>query len=308
MNRRQMKDIAAAALLAVATAAFVGADGNETKTAALLAKLRQAIGGEDKLAAVKRLTLEADMRRVLQGEGSQPGPDMSGDIRIDIGGPSQYLFVDSFSPMPGLPPISIGSAIDGEAQWSEPLSAPFGPVMIRIAGSDPAQLRGRLEKDLTRLSIALLAGSGVPGVEFRYGGVAKSDDGNAEVLEVKGPGGFEGSLYLDERTARPLMLVYQEAARQMTMRREGPGAHRAASGHTEIAGPGSDGHGVTPGVHEGTPGMKEARMFFSEYKTANGISFPHSITLKVQDGQAEEWTVQKVKVNPVFGADHFKKR
>ncbi|MBK5255423.1 MAG: hypothetical protein JJE39_05270 [Vicinamibacteria bacterium] len=308
MKKRQIQDIAAAALLALATAGFVGADGNETKTAALLARLRQALGGEDKLAAVKGLTVEADMRRVLPGEGSQPGSDMSGDIKLDIGGPSHYLFVDSFSPMPGFPPISIGSAIDGEAQWSGPLSAPSGPVMIRTAGSDPTQLRPRLEKDLTRLSIALLSGSGVPGIEFKYGGIVESPDGRAEVLEVKGPGGFEGSLYLDEKTARPMMIVYQEAARRMTMRREGPGARPIAAGHTDIAAPSSGSHEGNPGAPSGTAEMKEARMFLSDYKTANGISFPHAITIKVQDGQTEEWTVQKVKINPAFGADHFKKR
>jgi hypothetical protein len=28
----------------------------------------------------------------------------------------------------------------------------------------------------------------------------------------------------------------------------------------------------------------------------------------VQDGPTEEWTVQKIKLNPAFAADHFKKR
>jgi hypothetical protein len=308
MNKRQIQDLAAAALLTLATAGLVGANGADGKTEALLARLRQALGGEEKLAAVKALTLEADLRRILPGEGSQPGPDLSGEIKVDIGGPSSYLFVDSFSPMPGLPPISIGSAIDGATQWSGPLSAPSGPVMIRTGGSDPSQLRARLEKDLTRLSVALLAGSGVPGIEFRYAGVAESPDGKAEILEVTGPGGFKGSLYLDEATARPLMLVYKEAPRRMQVRRQTRETESAGAGENGVGGAGPAGHEGIPGVPSGAPEMKEARMFLSDHRTEGGLSFPHAITVEVEGGQTEEWTVQKIRINPAFGTDHFKKR
>ena len=56
------------------------------------------------------------------------------------------------------------------------------------------------------------------------------------------------------------------------------------------------------------PELKEAQMFLSDYKSEGGVSLPRSITIKVQDGPTEEWTVQKIKLNPAFGADHFKKR
>ena len=300
MQRRQLQDIAAAALFAAATAGFVGAEGNDAKAASLLAKLRQNLGGEARLASIKGLSFEADMRRVLPGEGSEPGPEMSGDIRFDIADPRHYLYVDSFSPMPGMPPISIGSALDGDAQWSGPISAPMGGVMIRTEGnSDQARLRARLEKDMTRLSVALLAGSNLQGVEFTYAGPAESPDGKAEVLEVKGPGDFKGKLFLDEKTARPMMLVYQEVPRRMAMRRGGPGGPPpSADGH------GGDGATTPPPA----PELKEAQMFLSDYKSENGVSFPRAVTIKVQDGPTEEWTVQKIKLNPAFPADHFKKR
>jgi len=300
MRKRQIQDIAAAALFAVATAGLVGAEGTDTKAAALLAKLRQSLGGDAKLALVKGLSFEADMRRVLPGEGNEPGPEMSGDIKFDLADAKHYLYVDSFSPMPGMPPVSIGSALDGEAQWSGPISAPMGGVMIRADGGDPTRLRARLEKDMTRLSVALLAGSNLPGVEFTYGGPAESPDGKAEVLDVKGPGDFKGKLFLDQKTSRPMMLVYQEVPRRMAMRRGGPGS----------APPGASGHGTdgTSPAAPIAPELKEAQMFLSDYKTEDGVSLPRSITIKVQDGPTEEWTVQKIKLNPAFGADHFKKR
>lgn len=304
MKKRQIQDIATAAFLAVATTGLVGAEGADAKAAALVAKLRQTLGGEAKLDAVKSFSFEADMRRVLPGEGSEPGPEMSGEIKFDIADPKHYLYVDSFSPMAGMPPISIGSALDGEAQWTGPISAPMGGVMIRTeGGSDPARLRARLEKDLTRLSIALLAGANIPGVEFTYAGPAESPDGRAEVLDVKGPGDFKGKLFLDEKTARPMMLVYQEVPRRMVTRRGGPDAGASAS-----AGHGGDGAGAGPGAAGGSAELKQAQMFLADYKSEGGVSFPHSVTIKVQDGPTEEWTVRKIKVNPAFGADYFKKR
>jgi hypothetical protein len=304
MQRRQIQDILAAALLAAATTGLVGAEGTDAKATALLGRLREALGGETKLAAVKGLSFAADMRRVLPGEGTQPGPEMSGEVSFDISDPKHYLFVDSFSPMPGMPPISIGSALDGETQWSGMMSAPTMGMMIRAGGGDdPVRLRARLEKDLARLSVALLAGSNLPGVEFTYGGVAESPDGKAEVLNVKGPGNFSGKLFLDEKTARPMMLVYQEVPRRMQVRRESAGGPPPSAASNDPHGGGA----VTPAAPP-APEMKEAQMFLSDYKTEGGISLPRSITIKVQDGQTEEWSVQKVKLNPAFGADHFKKR
>ena len=299
MHKRQIQDITAAALLAIATTGLVGAEGNDAKAAALLGKLRQALGGP-KLASVTSLSFEADMRRVLPGEGKEPGPETSGDVKFDMADANHYLYVDSFSPMPGMPPISIGSALDGETQWSAPISAPMGGMVIRADGGDPTRLRARLEKDMTRLSVALLAGSNLPGVEFTYAGPAESPEGKAEVLEVKGPGDFKGKLFLDEKTSRPMMLVYQEIPRRMAVRRDGPGAPP----------PTADAHGGgganAPGA-DGAPKMKEAQMFLADYKTENGVSLPRAITIKVQDGATEEWTVQKIRINPTFGADHFKK-
>ncbi len=302
MKKRQLADLAAAAFLAIGAAGLVGAEGADSKTTALLAKLRQSLGGEAKLASVKSLSLEADMRRVLPGQGAEPGPEMSGDIKIDIGDPSHYLFVDSFSPMAGMPLISIGSGLDGETSWSAPLSPPSGPVMIRTAGGDPAQLRARLERDLTRIYVALLAGGGRAGIEFTYGGGAESPDGRAQILEVKGPGDFKGKLFLDEKTARPMMIVYPEAARRMVMQRSGRGSAPPPEGHGE----GAAASGPAPPSL--SPELKEARMFLADYKSEGGVSFPHSITIKVQEGITEEWTVQNIKVNPAFGPDYFKKR
>ncbi len=300
MKKRQIQDIIAAALLAIGTTGIVGAEGADAKAAALLAKLRQAIGGEAKLASLKGLSLQADMRRVMPGEGSEPGPEMSGEVTLDFADGKRYLFIDSFSPMPGMPPISIGSAINGDDQWTGPVSAPMAGVMLRTEGSnDPGRLRTRIEKDMTRLSIALLAGSNVPGVAFTYGGFAESPEGRAEVLDVAGPGGFKGKLFLDEKTARPMMLQYLEVPRRMAMRRGGPGAP-PPGGHGDPA--------PATGAAAPAPELKEAQMFLSDYKTEDGISLPRSVTIKVQDGPTEEWTVQKIKLNPVFGADHFKKR
>jgi hypothetical protein len=56
---------------------------------------------------------------------------MAGEISFDIADPSHYLFIDSFSPMAGMPLISIGSALDGDTPWTGPVSAPTAGIMLR---------------------------------------------------------------------------------------------------------------------------------------------------------------------------------
>ena len=96
------------------------------------------------------------------------------------------------------------------------------------------------------------------------------------------------------------MLVYETAAPRMVLRRGHDSAPAAGGGH------GGGSPAPSPAGAAG-PELKEAQMFLSDYKTEDGLALPRLITIKVQDGPTEEWKVQKIKLNPTFSADHFKK-
>jgi len=57
----------------------------------VLAAARQALGGEDALAAVHSLSLEGQLRRRIAGEDGEQ--EMSGDVRVDSLLPDRYLRV-----------------------------------------------------------------------------------------------------------------------------------------------------------------------------------------------------------------------
>ena len=273
---------------------LAAAGAAEENLPGLVKSVRAALGGEAKIASVQGLSIVADMRRILPGEGGQPGPEMSGEVRLDIGQPGQYFFVDSFSPMPGMPPIEIGYGLDAGEPWSATLKTPGGHVMIRAGGSgDPAALKTRLDRDSSRLAVAFLAGAR-PGLTFKDGGEAESPEGKARVLEVAGPSGFASRLLVDAKSQRPMMMLYKEPQRRMVMQRGAPPEARS-------------GDGAAPAPPPPAPPV-DARLFLSEFKKVDGVEFPHRLLMEVEGGQTEEWTVREIKVNPKFSEGHFKKR
>src|SRR5688572_12275900 len=76
------------ALLAAALAAspaMAQAPANDTvKGAALMAEARKALGGEDKLAAVKRLEVKAEFTQVTANQ------TVDGDVTMMLEGPDKY--------------------------------------------------------------------------------------------------------------------------------------------------------------------------------------------------------------------------
>jgi len=48
-------------------------------------------------------------------------------------------------------------------------------------------------------------------------------------------------------------------------------------------------------------------MHLAEYKTVNGIKFPHLITRGASGETNEEWVIKGFKVNPNFKANTFTK-
>lgn len=285
-------------LILAATSAATGvvrATGAEDDVVALVKSVRSAIGGEAKVASVQGLSIVADMRRILPSQDGQPGPEMSGEVRIDVGQPGQYFFVDAFSPMAGMPPIEVGSGLDAGEPWTATLKTPGPHVMIRAGGSgDPAALKTRLDRESSRVALAFLAGAR-PGFTFKDAGEAESPDGKARVLDVAGPSGFATRMLVDAKSSRPIMLLYKEMPRRVMMQRGAPGGDARPNGDNPPPTP-------TPGA------LADARVFLSEFKKVDGIEFPHRVLIEVDGGQTEEWTVREIKVNPKFSDGHFKKR
>ena len=84
-----------------------------TKGAALLAEARKAVGGEDKLAAIKRLQVKGEMRR---GQGAIT---LEGDSEIFIELPDKFRRNESLTLGPGGPGVDRVEVLNGNDAWEE---------------------------------------------------------------------------------------------------------------------------------------------------------------------------------------------
>ena len=97
----------------VVAAVSVAQTQDTTKGAALLAEARKAVGGEDKLAAIKRLQVKGEMRR---GQGAVT---LEGDSEIFIELPDKFRRNESLTLGPGGPGIDRVEVLNGNDAWEE---------------------------------------------------------------------------------------------------------------------------------------------------------------------------------------------
>lgn len=307
----------------------------DARAAAVIAAVRSALGGEQKLAAVQRLSLRADYRRemsagpmgggggnmvvMMSGPGgrgeARDGGQATGKIEIDLSLPDKYLKADigasGFA-------LTRTEGFEGSRPFLELVgNSPGMRVHADNPASDPARAAAALQRtrtDLARLMLGLV-GSPQPGfaVTYTYGGQAESPDGKADVIDIAGPDNFKVRLFVDVATHQPLMLTFMEPEPRLVMRtmasRDGASRQPPRPGGTRIE--------LTPEQQaelekqrqeaEAKPAkMIEYQLYFSDYRDVDGVSLPHRIARGTGGKTTEEWEVTRYEINPTFKADRFK--
>ncbi|MET0212797.1 MAG: hypothetical protein ABW292_07340 [Vicinamibacterales bacterium] len=259
MWKASWKSVAALALVA---AAYCGAHAHaqaDAKATAVIANVRKALGGEQKIAGMKGLSLRADYRRelsagasgggtmtvVMMGGGSAGGSQQTnGKIEIDLALPDKYLRSDIGSAAFGM---TRTEGFDATRPFLEVVpNSPGMRIQTDNPASDPARAKLALQRsqsDLARLFLGLTGGT-QPGftATYAYGGQAESPDGKADIIDVTGPGDFKVRMYVDVETHLPLMLTYIEPEPRMVMRTMSGDGGRGGSA-TAVAPPGVASHG-----------------------------------------------------------------
>ena len=283
----------------------------------VLKQLRNALGGEAKLAAVKTLTAEGTYRRVM-GEN-----EMSGDLELHLVLPDKFQRIEQFSLPTGMPGPRIATTLNGSEAWMGPLGPVPGGMMFRFGGPGGPGGQGgpggpggqgqrfdplpRVRAEYWRTALALLPGTpATSGLTLTYVGKAESPDGQAEVLEAKGEGNFVARLFVNADSKLPLMLSFmdRDPARMMQrfQRREGesPEAARARLEEErkkrEAEGP------------PAPPPMVEMSWFFADHKKVDGVMLPHRITQQTGDKPVQEWEIKKFKINAPVDLEQFKRK
>lgn len=303
-----------------------------TLAQSILSESRKAIGGEDKLAAIKTLEIKGIARR------GATDVNLEGDLTISVERPDKYLRKEAI--ILGNAAIDIVEGLNGSQAWQEQKfsgnmnfgnddgggnrgggnrgggfpnqqqqqanAAPADPAAQ--AAQEQAQLVAR-QTEVARVVLAILMTTDRP---VRYIGQAASPQATAEVIEMDVPDGNPVRILIDTKTYMPLMLTWTGVAQD-------PIAQLA--GRIGFRGRGRGNRGGFFGGNRGNQPQQTAkvvsadelakpttlRMYLSEYKVVNGIKLPHLITRGSGDQVTEEWEIKSYKINPNLKADTFKK-
>ena len=156
---------------------------------------------------------------------------------------------------------------------------------------------------------------------YTYAGEAESPDGKAYVIDVKDADGFAARLFVDQNSKLPLMVTYQGRGRTVM-------TATATPGMTRVAGPSAGGAQTTtrPLTEEESKKLREQgdkavaelknmagqpvamvdyTLFFDDWREVDGINFPHVIRRAAKGATDEEWTINKVRINPKIDPKKF---
>ena len=303
------------------------------KAAEILAAARKAIGG-GKLDALKTFSVDASVERNL---GNMR---MASDVEIVLDLPDKYLRQDTPSGGGGGMMVIAGGGLSG-FNGDKPLqkipggmSGGPGGAVIRMTGPvstssgekpTPEQLEQlsraavrTARTEASRLMLGWFANAHpAANAEYSYLGEAESVEGKAYVIEVKNADSFNARLFIDQQSNLPLMVTYQgPQPRVMTMGSAGSTAMSGGGGHvvTQMSPSMTDEQRKKAQadiekqmqeMQKTPPPMVDYVVYFEEWKTVDGIKFPFKMRRAMSGTTTEEWTVNKIKVNPKVDAKRF---
>ena len=314
------KTVQAVFLTLLAAQVLVVGQGADAKK--IVADIRAALGGEERLAALKSIAIEGQVSKVVN-EATSAGSDF--EMAIEL--PGKFMKHEVFANIGGMqlkrrvgfngaelieevdtPPAMGGGNVHIMRAPSQGGMVGGAPSPEALAKQKEALLQSS-RREFARLMVGMTGGtsSAFP-VEFVYAGQAESADGKAHVLDVKGPDGFAAKLFVDGKTSLPLMLTWMDKEPlSMMMTNDGRGRAggigpgvtvmgRAASTPEEMAKMRDD---MAARVAEAEAKRRtvEYRLFYSGYKTVDGLKMPTKVQRMIEGVATEEISLDKIKLN-----------
>lgn len=325
---RKLMNILVVTLVA-GPALVLGQAGDVNK---VLADMRAALGGADKVAAVKTLTAVGKTART-----NSQGNTIEGDLELAMELPDKYV---ARSVIANLGSMSVyrnagfnGTGVINEVENPPNLSGGGGMIMVRTAGgpapgqamtpeqkaATDARLLMSAKKDFARMTVGMFGSSyeAFP-LEFSYAGQADAPEGKAHVVAVKGADNFDAKLFVDAKTNLPLMLSWNDrepmVMTQNINRGGGPGG-----GQQMVVGGARGGQQMseeerTKMMADAEARMREAeanrkiveyRIYYSNFKMVNGVKLPHTLQRAIDGKPSEETTFEEIKLNPKIDKNKF---
>jgi hypothetical protein len=277
------------------------------RAAQVLAEARTALGG-DKLAQVKTIVATGRTKRV-RGNNLVP---IEFEIAIEL--PDKYLRKDEF-PAEETDPTSTGFNGAGLIQLPPPATPPAR------AGAPPtppaaieAQRTGRVnavKQDFVRLTLGLFASSfpSAP-LTFSYVSQAQAPQGMADVIDVKGAPNLPMRFFVNSQTHLPIMVSWQTPPTNVIVLAPGQAPPATvAPGAVVVTGPPAPAATASEDEKKkyasdvaelrkksmATP--VEHRLYFQDYRDAEGLMWPYRIRRAIGTDTTEETTFDRFRIN-----------
>jgi len=328
---RVFGQIAAAAAIVAATQLVAGQAAQKPDPAVILAATRQALGGEQKLAAIKTFTVTGRTRKI-SGENLIP---VEFEISVEL--PGKYVRKDEI-PAQESAPSSNGFNGDGLVQIPPPETGPMPAMPGGAAGRPggpppptPEQLQQQraaaraarvvtIKQDFARLTLGMFAKSfdAYP-LTFSYYSEAEAPQGKADVLDVKGPGNFVARLLVYSDSHLPIMLSWQTPPTNVVMLAPGqakpatlqPGAVVVTAPAPPAAdAPQADKDKYTKDVADlrrktMTETKIEHRLYYQDYRDNDGVQFPFRLRRAIGADTIEETIFDRFNLNAKINPKKF---
>jgi len=252
----------------------------------IIEKMREAIFGSLPVENIKGLSLTWKYRVHFRLTGAQD----TGETHIDLQLPDKMVIKEDMIDSSSTGGQETYRVLNGADSGTDFRSSSGETLMIKAPGvDDPVK---RLQKIRESQAFQLIRMALPPSPDFpltfSYAGEARANDGQAHIIDVKGPDDFSARLFIDKSTFHLLMMTF------------------SLQGPTTIKLTSRDLKGGKDGITKNIPVRKiEIKNRYLEYKQVNGVTLPHLITQE-QDGQVvRESELSSFKLNPEFAPDHF---
>ena len=330
MNYRALGALAAAATIAFAQPAiYLAQEAN--KAVQIIAASRKAIG-DKKLDALKTFSVQAGLQR------NMGNTQINSDVEIVLDLPDKYLRQETL--LGGGMVMLAGGGVSG-FNGDRPLQKlnlggvpGGGGMVIRMAGPGGAPIANGEKpnpEQLEQMNKALLRNSQVEAsrlmlgwfaaahpsanAQYTFAGEAESPDGKAYVIDVKNADNFTARLFIDQQTNLPLMVTYKGPQPRMMTAGAGAPAVGGGGGHVirsqapmteeERKKMQADAEKQIQALQSQPPVMSDFALYFEDWRESDGVKFPFKMRRATDGTTTEEWTVNRIKVNPKIDAKRF---
>lgn len=315
---RVIRYVIVAAVVLAASRSALRAQAQALDAGQVLAAAREALGGEQKLTAVKTFVATGRTRQI-RGNNLVP---IEFEINCEL--PDKFVRKDEI-PAQDTDPTTTGFKGDELIQFPAPPAGPdraSGPGPGARAGNVPPPNAGRgegpqrvatIKQDFVRLTLGMFAASfpSYP-LTFKYAAQGEAPEGKADILDVTGPGNFSARLVVQQATHLPVMLMWQVPATNAIVRVPGqplpdpvpPGAVIVDAPAPPAANASQEDRNqyATTVADLRRQALAQAkpvdyRIYYADFRDVNGLKWPFRIRRSIAGETIEETTFDRIRLN-----------